>query len=109
MTDEEQKRPKLVGAEPVSPRDPQQVAHLLANRPLIIRRSLLATALGGFVPLPVMDDYIAGRVRAGLYMKLAESRQVDLAQSSADLLADPKEGSAWRNATVTAATLVALK
>lgn len=99
----------LVGAEPVAARDPTRLAHLSANRRLIVRRSLLSSALGGVIPLPVMDDFVAGRVRAGLYMKLAETRSVDLPQSSADLLSDPKEGSAIRNATLTAATLVALK
>jgi hypothetical protein len=96
-------------AEPVEPEDPARLAHLARNRGLIVRRSLLATALGGFIPLPVMDDFVAGRVRAGLFIKLAESRHVDLPQSAADLLADPREGSALRNATLTAATLVALK
>jgi hypothetical protein len=102
-------QPTLVGAEPIPPRDPQRLAHLAQNRRLIVRRSLLSSALGGVIPLPVMDDFVAGRVRAGLFMKLAESRHVDLPQSSADLLSDPKEGSAIRNATLTAATLVALK
>jgi hypothetical protein len=98
-----------VVAEPVESRDPKRLNHLAENRSLIVRRSLLATVLGGFIPLPVMDDYVAGRVRAGLFMKLAERRHVDLPQSSADLLSDPKEGSTLRNATLTAATLVALK
>ena len=83
--------------------------HLRPHRRLIVRRSLLATVVGGVVPIPVADDYVAGRVRAGLLMKLAEKRQVDLAQSSAELLADPREGGAMRNATLTAATLLALK
>jgi len=83
--------------------------HLRPHRRLIVRRSLLATVVGGIVPIPVADDYVAGRVRAGLLMKLAEKRQVDLAQSSAELLADPREGGAMRNATLTAATLLALK
>lgn len=85
------------------------IEHLGANRSLVIRRSLLATAVGGIVPVPVMDDYLAGRVRAGLLMTIADRRRVDLAQSSAELLADPREGSAARNATMTAATLLALK
>lgn len=85
------------------------IEHLSANRSLIIRRSLLATAVGGIVPIPVMDDYLAGRVRAGMLMQLADRRRVDLAPSSAELLADPREGSAARNATMTAATLLALK
>lgn len=102
-------RPVLVGAEPVVNRDPARVLHLAENRRLIVRRSLLSTALAGFIPLPVMDDFIAGRVRAGLYMKLATTRHVDLPQAAADLLGDPKEGSTLRNVTVTAATLLALK
>jgi len=89
--------------------DAENLEHLAANRRLIIRRSLLATAVGGVVPLPVMDDYLAGRVRAGMLMKLAERRQVDLLLSSAELLADPREATAVRNATMTAATLLALK
>lgn len=83
--------------------------HLVANRSLIVRRSLLATAVGGVIPVPVMDDYLAGRVRAGMLMQIAERRRVDLAQSSAELLADPREGTAARNATMTAATLLAIK
>jgi hypothetical protein len=83
--------------------------HLRPHRRLIVRRSLLATVVGGVVPIPVADEYIAGRVRAGMLINLAERRQVDLALSSAELLADPREGSAVRNATLTAATLLALK
>jgi hypothetical protein len=83
--------------------------HLVVHRRLIVRRSLLATAVGGVVPIPVMDEYLAGRVKAGLLMKIAEKRQVDLVQSSAELLGDPREGTAIRNATLTAATLFALK
>jgi hypothetical protein len=89
--------------------DAERLDHLAANRRLIVRRSLLAAAVGGVVPLPVMDEYLAGRVRAGMMMKLAERRQVDLAQSSAELLADPREGTTARNATMTAVTLLALK
>jgi hypothetical protein len=89
--------------------DAENLGHLAANRRLIIRRSLLATAVGGVIPIPVMDDYLAGRVRAGMLMKLAERRQVDLLLSSAELLADPREATAVRNATMTAATLLALK
>ena len=98
-----------VEAERVLPRDPRQLSHLAVNRGLIVKRSLLSTALGGIIPIPVMDEYIAVRVRAGLLMKLAEQRHVDLPQSSAELLGDPREGSAVRNATITAITLVALK
>ena len=89
--------------------DASSPEHLVANRKFIVRRALLASAVGGIVPLPVMDDYLAGRIRAGMLMQIAERRHVDLAPSSAELLADPREGSAVRNATMTAATLLALK
>jgi hypothetical protein len=88
---------------------PGELDHLSANRRFIVRRSLLAAAVGGVVPLPVMDEYLAGRVKAGMLMKLAERRQVDLASSSAELLGDPRGTTAVRNATLTAATLLALK
>ena len=105
----ERSRSPSVVAEPVAPRDPLKLVHLAANSGLIVKRSLLATALGSFIPIPVMDEYIAVRVRAGLLMKLAEQRHVDLPPSSAELLGDPREGSTVRNATITAITLVALK
>jgi hypothetical protein len=88
---------------------PGELDHLTVNRRFIVRRALLATAVGGVVPLPVMDEYLAGRVKAGMLMKLAERRQVDLAASSAELLGDPRGTTAMRNATLTAATLLALK
>ncbi|HVT06842.1 MAG TPA: hypothetical protein VHO67_05275 [Polyangia bacterium] len=96
--------------ELVSPATPQpSIDHLQENRRLIVRRSLLATAVGGVIPIPVLDDYFAGRVKAGMLIKLAERRQVDIGQSPAELLGDPREGTAVRNATLTAATLLALK
>lgn len=118
MTDE--RRPERPGEEaeliafPTAParadaREGPSIDHLEANRPLIVRRSLLASAVGGLVPLPVMDDYLAGRVRAGMLMQLAERRRVDILPSSAELLADPREGTAARNVTMTAATLLAFK
>jgi hypothetical protein len=98
-----------IEAEKIEARDPQRFTHLGANRSVIVRRSLMATALGAVIPVPVMDEYVAGRVRAGLLMRLAEQRKVDLPQSSAELLADPKESSTIRHATLTAMTLVALR
>jgi len=96
--------------ELVSPATPEpSTDHLRENRRLIVRRSLLATAVGGVIPIPVLDDYFAGRVKAGMLIKLAERRQVDIGQSPAELLGDPREGTAVRNATLTAATLLALK
>jgi hypothetical protein len=98
-----------IEAERVEVRDGKRLHYLSANRGLLVKRSLLATVVGGVIPIPVVDDYVASRVRAGLLMKLAQQRQVDLPQSSAELMGDPREGSTIRNATLTAITLVALK
>ena len=103
-------RPAIeVGAEPVTLQDSSRFSHLAQNRGLIVRRALLASALNGLVPVPIMDDILSGRVRAGLYMKLAASRQVDLPAASAEVLAEGKSGSAWRTITFAAAALAALK
>jgi hypothetical protein len=110
MKDGQPERPELVAPMRVVPESPADgVSHLADNRRLIVRRALLATAVGGVIPIPVLDDYFAGRVRAGMLAKIAERRRVDLAPGSADLLGDPREGNAVRNATLTAATLLALK
>jgi hypothetical protein len=98
-----------VGAEPVTLQDPSRFSHLAQNRGLIVRRALLASALSGLVPVPIMDDILSGRVRAGLYVKLATSRQVDLPAASAEVLAEGKAGSAWRTITFAAAALATLK
>ena len=104
-----EKGPISVEAERVEIRDAGRFQYLSANRGLIVKRSLLATVVGGLIPIPVVDDYVASRVRAGLFMKLAEQRHVDLPQSSAELMGDPREPSMIRHATLTAITLVALK
>jgi hypothetical protein len=102
--------PELISSPPVPAGDGGDAyPHLFENRRLIVRRALLATAVGGIIPIPVLDEYFAGRVRAGMLMKIAERRRVDLAGSSAELLGDPREGTTVRNATLTAATLLALK
>jgi hypothetical protein len=101
--------PPPVDAEPVEARDPKRLSHLGDQRSLIIRRSLLAAGLSGLIPVPVMDEYVASRVRAGLYIKLAATRGVDLPQAAADLLSDPQDPSMLRNATMLAATLLAVK
>jgi hypothetical protein len=107
----ESSRPPHLGIVPehVAANDPERFSHLAVNRPVIVRRALLATALGGVIPVPVMDEYVSSRVRAGLLMRLAEQRKVDLPQSAAELLSDPKEGSTMRHMTITAMTLVALR
>ena len=110
MSEGERPRPELVLTTRVAAEGrAADVGHLGDNRRLIVRRALLATAVGGVIPIPVLDDYFAGRVRAGMLAKIAERRRVDLAPGSADLLGDPREGNSVRNATLTAATLVALK
>jgi hypothetical protein len=110
MSDDKRERPELVAPPRVAADGAAGgVEHLADNRRLIVRRALLATAVGGVIPIPVLDDYFAGRVRAGMVLKIAERRRVDLAPGSADLLGDPREGNALTNATLTAAALLAFK
>jgi len=111
MNDGDSKRPELVVLPtPIASENAAgDVTHLAENRRLIVRRALLATAVDAAVPIPVLGDYFAGRVRAGMIVKLAERRRVDLAPGSADLLGDSREGSSMRNATMLAAALWALK
>jgi uncharacterized protein (DUF697 family) len=101
--------PPVLEPEPVLPMAPQRLQHLQKHRRLILRRSLLATALGGFIPVPLMDDYLAARVRAGLFMNLGRGHGVDLPASAAEVLGEAEGASTLRNATITAITLVALK
>ena len=77
--------PKVV-AEPVVPDRGPSLAHLPDNRRLIVRRTLLASALRSFLPVPGMDESLAGKIGAGLYVKLAASRNVDLPPESAAIL-----------------------
>lgn len=101
--------PPVLDPEPVVPAAPQRLLHLQKHRRLILRRSLLATALGGFIPVPLMDDYLAARVRAGLFMNLGRGHGVDLPAAAAEVLGEAEGASTLRNATITALTLVALK
>jgi hypothetical protein len=98
-----------VRAEPVVLSDPGKFAYLAEQRGLIVRRALLASAIRGFLPVPVMDDVLARRVRAGLYQKLASGRQVDLPPASATLLAAGDDGSTAVKLTLAAAAMVAAK
>ena len=110
MSDGEAERPELIAPTRVAIEDAaDSVAHLAENRRLIVRRALLATAVGGVIPIPVLDDYFAGRVRAGMLARIAERRRVDLAPGSAELLGDAREGNAVRNVTLTAAAFLAIK
>jgi hypothetical protein len=95
-----------VVAEPVTPERPDRFAHLSAHRGLIVRRALLIGAIRGFLPLPVVDEQLAVRVRAGLLGKLALGRQVDLPPASASVLAG-EVGTASNLTFAAAAALVA--
>jgi hypothetical protein len=90
-------------AEPVTSHDADRLAHLGAHRRLIVRRALLAGAIRGFFPVPIVDDQIAGRVRAGLFGKLAAGRQVDLPPASAAVLAETRDGGVGGTLTLAAA------
>jgi uncharacterized protein (DUF697 family) len=62
--------------------------HLRPHRRLILGRALLSGA-AGLVPVPYLDDLLAGQVRAGLVRRLAELRRVDVDGNAVAELATP--------------------
>jgi uncharacterized protein (DUF697 family) len=62
--------------------------HLRGHRRLILGRALLSGA-AGLVPVPYLDDLLAGQVRAGLVRRLAELRRVDVDGNAVAELATP--------------------
>jgi hypothetical protein len=63
-------------------------AHLKGNRRLIVTRALVAGA-AGLVPVPYVDELLAGSVRGTLIRRLAEIRSVDVDANAVDALAHP--------------------
>jgi len=96
-----------VPAEPVASPSADQLAHLTTHRGLIVRRALLMGAIRGLLPVPVLDERLAGRIRAGLLAKLASARQVDLPPAAATALANA--GGMGASLTLTAAALLLAK
>jgi uncharacterized protein (DUF697 family) len=64
-------------------------AHLSVNRRLILSRALLA-GTAGLVPVPYIDDLLAGAVRSSLIRRLAGIRQLDIDANAVELLAHPR-------------------
>jgi uncharacterized protein (DUF697 family) len=62
--------------------------HLGSHRRLILGRALLSGA-AGLVPVPYLDDLLAGQVRAGLVRRLADLRRVDIDGNAVAELATP--------------------
>jgi uncharacterized protein (DUF697 family) len=70
-------------------------AHLATNRRMILARSLGA-AVAGAVPVPVLDDWLASRVRRGTVRRIAALRGVDLDDDAVIAIADgPEEPPSW--------------
>jgi uncharacterized protein (DUF697 family) len=63
--------------------------HLKSNRGLILSRALLAGA-AGMLPVPYIDDLLAGAVRSALIRRLGEIRSVDLDANAIEELAHPR-------------------
>jgi len=63
-------------------------SHLGLHRRLILGRALLSGA-AGLVPVPYLDDLLAGQVRAGLVRRIAELRRVDVDGNAVAELATP--------------------
>ena len=62
--------------------------HLKPNRSLILSRALLAGA-AGLIPVPYVDDLLAGAVRSALIRRIAEIRGVDVDANAIEELAHP--------------------
>jgi hypothetical protein len=78
--------------------------HLDGNRKLILTRSLVAGA-AGLVPVPYIDELLAGSVRGSLIRRLAEIRSVDVDANAVDALAHPHGSRILGAATFGAAAL----
>jgi uncharacterized protein (DUF697 family) len=65
--------------------------HLAIHRPLILSRSLAATAVG-LVPIPLLDDWLVAAVLRRTIRRLAEARHVDLSTPALHALADGRVG-----------------
>ncbi len=63
-------------------------AHLQPHRRLILGRAVLSGA-AGLVPVPYLDDLLAGQVRAGLVRRIAELRRVDVDSNAVAELSTP--------------------
>ncbi len=68
--------------------EPTTTTHLGPHRRLILSRALLSGA-AGLVPVPYLDDLLAGQVRAGLVRRLADLRRVDVDGNAVAELATP--------------------
>ncbi len=77
-------------------------------RGLILSRAILAGAVG-LVPVPWIDDLLAGAVRAALLRKLGELRRVDLDANAIDFLTTPRGSRVLHAATFGAAALGATR
>src|SRR4051794_41798599 len=78
--------------------------HLAVHRRTILFRSLLSGA-AGLVPVPYLDDILAGQVRAGLVRRLAELRRVDIDRNAVAELSQPT-GGRMLNAAAMGAVLI---
>ena len=64
--------------------------HLSETRGLIITRSLGAAAIGA-LPIPMLDGWLAARIRRGTIRKLAERRGMHLSEAAVIAVADGPE------------------
>jgi hypothetical protein len=78
--------------------------HLDSNRRLIIGRALLSGA-AGLVPVPYLDDIVAGAVRSALLRQVAERRAVDADRNALAELSTPHGSRILSAATLGAAAL----
>jgi len=83
-----------------------ETAHLEGNRPLILERAAIAGA-AGLLPLPLVDDLLAGAARGQLVKNIAERRGVGVDEAAVAVLA--QLGEVGYRSTTALATRYALR
>ena len=63
--------------------------HLSVNRPMILERAAIASAIGA-LPVPIVDEMLSSAVRTTLVRRIAATRNVDLSDAAVEELAHPK-------------------
>lgn len=82
--------------------------HLGQHRGMIVGRAAMASAIS-LLPVPVLDELLAGAVRETLLRRIAELRRVDIDDAAIALLADVSRGDLLRLAIDASAAAVVWK
>jgi hypothetical protein len=80
--------------------------HLSQNRGMIAGRAVVASAMS-LLPVPILDELLAGAVRTTLLKRIAETRRIDATPEAIAILADVTRGM-WLHLAIDATTAAAI-